>query len=486
MTTALATGTPIRGRARTLALTAILLATFVDLMYVTLLNVVLPAIEHGLGASPAQLQWMLSGYTLALAVGIVTGARLGDRFGHKHVFLVGLLGFTAASALCAAAPGADWLVAARIVQGAFAAAMLPQVLTQIQVIYPPAERGGPMAAFSSLAGLAATLGPLLGPALMNWDLAGQGWRLVFWIIVPVGLVCAAAAAKYLPHSRAEHAPRLDGTGVLLSAAGMFLLLYPLISHSDGSPWTPGTWGLLTAGLALTAVFVLHQQRRARTGKSPILTVALFRIRSFSGGLAVQTLFFIPVMGFFLIFMLFLQNGLRLSPARAGLVMLPWSVMVAVFAAVSAIALLPRLGRGTVQIGLAVLAAGLALIAYTGATATDTAAWWPLMTGVVIGGAGMGMVVAPIAQLTLGDIPVDEAGSGSAMFNTFTQLAASIGIAVIGLVFFTRIGTGASPGSAIGAATADALWAGIAMLAAAFAATYLLPRRAPEAGPPPTP
>lgn len=138
MTTALATGTPIRGRARTLALTAILLATFVDLMYVTLLNVVLPAIEHGLGASPAQLQWMLSGYTLALAVGIVTGARLGDRFGHKHVFLVGLLGFTAASALCAAAPGADWLVAARIVQGAFAAAMLPQVLTQIQVMYPPA------------------------------------------------------------------------------------------------------------------------------------------------------------------------------------------------------------------------------------------------------------------------------------------------------------------------------------------------------------
>jgi EmrB/QacA subfamily drug resistance transporter len=481
MTDTIPTTAPLRGRARTFALCAILLATFIDLMYVTLLNVILPSIETGLDASPSQLQWTLSGYTLALAVGIIAGARLGDLYGHKRVFLIGLLGFTAASALCALAPAATWLVVARVVQGLFAAAMLPQVLTQIQVMYAPEERGGPMAAFSSLAGLAATVGPVLGPALMTWDLGGQGWRLVFWLNVPVGLLCAAAAARYLPASRVPGAPRLDLAGVALSAAGLFLILYPLITASDGSAWPAWAWWSLSAGLALMAVFVFHQRGRKLAGAAPVLELGLFRFRSLSAGLVVQTLFFIPTMGFFLVFMLFLQNGLGLSPMRAGLTMLPWSVMVAVFAGFSAVVLLPRIGRGAVQIGLVLLVGGLALIAYTGANATDTAQWAPLLTGVFLGGAGMGMVVAPLAQLTLEDVPVEDAGSGSALFNTFTQLAASIGVAVIGFVFFTRIARAGGPaGSLMGDAMATSLWAGIGMLAVALAATFLLPKPAPGA------
>ncbi|WP_165362525.1 MFS transporter [Promicromonospora panici] len=461
---------PIRGRARTLALVAILLASFIDLMYVTLLNVVLPSIEHDLAASPAQLQWMLSGYTLALAVGIISGARLGDLYGHKRVFVIGLLGFTAASALCALAGTADWLVLARVVQGLFAAAMLPQVLTQIQVMYEPGERGGPIAAFSSLSGIAATVGPVLGPALMTWDLGGLGWRLVFWLNVPVGIFCAFAALRYLPHSRVPGTPRLDLAGVALSAVGLFLVIYPLITASDAGASSAGTGGSLVVGVIVLALFVWHQRRRKQTGKSPVLEVSLFRFRSLSGGLTVQTLFFVPVMGFFLVFMLFLQGGLGLTPMQAGLTMLPWSVMVTVFAMLSAVVLLPRIGRVTVQLGLIVLGIAFALIAHGGTTSSDAVTWWPLLAGV--GGAGMGMVVAPLAQLTLSDVPVEDAGSGSALFNTFTQLAASIGVAVIGLVFFTEI---ADAGPA-GAAMARSLWLGIILLAVALAATFLLPRR----------
>jgi len=432
MTGARAAVAPIRGRARTLALAALLLATFLDLMYVTLLNVVLPSIEHDLAASPSRLQWMLSGYTLALAVGIISGARLGDLRGHKIVFLFGLLGFVAASAWCALSPTADWLVAARVMQGAFAAAMLPQVLTQIQLMYEPAERGGPIAAFSSLSGVAATVGPIFGPVLMAWDLGGLGWRLVFWLNVPVGLACAWAAARYLPASRVPGAPRLDPIGVALSAVGLFLVLYPLISVSDGSGWPAWIWASLSAGILVFGLFLWQQSRRGRAGKAPILEVSLFRFRSVSAGLGVQLLFFVPVMGFFLVFMLFLQNGLGLAPVNAGLVMLPWSILVAVFAAISAIVLVPRIGRGAVQIGLALLTAALVLVALTGATFTGAVNWWLLMTGVVIGGAGMGMVVAPLAQLTLSDVPVLKAGTASALFNSVTQVAASLGVAVIGV------------------------------------------------------
>ncbi len=473
MTEARADAVPIHGRARTFALAALLLATFLDLMYVTLLNVVLPSIEHGLSASPSQLQWMLSGYTLALAVGIISGARLGDLYGHKVVFLIGLFGFIAASALCALSPTADWLVIARVIQGAFAAAMLPQVLTQIQVMYAPSERGGPIAAFSSLSGIAATVGPILGPALMAWDLGGLGWRLVFWLNVPVGLACAWAAARYLPASRTPDAPRLDPVGVVLSALGLFGILYPLISVSDGSGWPAWVWVSLAAGVVVLGLFVWHQSRRGRAGKTPLLDVSLFRFRSLSAGLGVQLLFFVPVMGFFLVFMLFLQNGLGLAPLNAGLVMLPWSVLVAVFAAFSAIVLVPRIGRGAVQIGLVLLTAALALVALTGATFTGAANWWLLMTGVVIGGAGMGMVVAPLAQLTLGDVPVTKAGSASALFNSITQVAASLGVAVIGLVFFTQLATGTGAG-AMGTALADSMWLGAGLLLVALVASFVLP------------
>ncbi|MEV0402570.1 MFS transporter [Actinoallomurus sp. NPDC050550] len=467
---------------RTLALIALLLAAFMDLIDVTILNVVLPSIEKDLGASPAQLQWMLSGYSLALALGMITGARLGDILGHKKVFLIGVSGFAAASALCGMAPGPDLLVAARVLQGLAAAVMIPQVLSQIQVMYAPHERGGAMAAFSALSGLAATVGPILGPALLSWNLAGLGWRLVFWVNVPVGVVTVIACLRSLPESRARHAVRIDVTGVIVSTVGLMLVLYPLIAASGRGERPVWTYPSITAGVLTLAGFWAHQRRVGARGGDPLIQVSLFRFRSVCGGLLVQLLFFIPTMGFFLVVMQFLQVGIGAGPMTAGLTILPWSVAVAVLAGVSAAVLLPRIGRATVQIGLVLLAAGFAAIAVVAGGATAHTGWTDLIWGVLIGGAGMGMIVAPLAQLTLGDVPVGDAGSGSALFNTVTQLAAAVGVAIIGTFFFARVRglNGVSPRAVLadrfGDALAASLWLATVLLAIAFAATFLLPRR----------
>ncbi|GAB2871608.1 MFS transporter [Streptomyces mayteni] len=467
---------PPAGKSRTLALTAILLAAFIDLIDVTILTVTLPSIQADLDASPAQLQWMLSAYTLALGTGLISGARLGDIAGHRRVLVVGVLGFTAASAICALALNPGMLIASRVAQGLFAAAMVPQVLAQIQLLYAPHERGGPMAGFASLTGLAATLGPILGPLLTEADLAGTGWRLVFWVNVPLGLATAYASLRLLPESRAAAAPRLDVPGVLVSSAGLLLVLYPLIAASDEAHWPGWATGCVLAGIAVLAGFAVAQRRAERAGGSPLIAVSLLRHRSLAGGLLVQLLFFVPVMGFFMVLMQFLQVGVQMSPTRAGLTLVPWSIAVAVFAGVGAAVLLPRIGRLTVQAGLVALALAMLLMAGTAASASGDTGFLDLLPGVALGGAGMGLVVAPVIQLTLADVPPEHAGSGSALFNTVTQLAAAVGVAVLGTFFFAGLRDGAPDVTTVGAAFHDTLWLGAALLAVALAATALLPRR----------
>ncbi|MGN9842480.1 MFS transporter [Nonomuraea sp. H19] len=471
------TTTPATGRVRTAALIVILLASFMDLLDVTIVNVTVPSITGELGASPAQLQWMLAGYTLAFALGIITGARLGDLYGYRRVFLIGIAGFTAASALCAAAPTADVLVAARVLQGLFAAAMVPQVLSQIQLMYAPHERGGAMAAFSSLSGLAAAVGPILGAMLLEADWYGLGWRAVFWINVPVGILTLVAARLVLPRGRGATRPRLDLAGMLICAAGLLLILYPLIAGSEERPWPVWTYVSLAAGLAVLAGFHRHQRWLSERGGSPLVEVSLFRVRSVGGGLLVQFLFFVPVMGFFFTFMQLLQSGLGMAPLAAGVTILPWPIATTVAAGLGAAVLLPRLGRLTVQLGLVILAAGFALLAVTATSATPGTGWLAFLPGVVIGGAGMGLTVAPLAQLTLERVPAEHAGSGSGLFNTVAQVAASVGVAVIGTIFFPLLTTyAAEPSHGYGTAFAVTIWASIVLLALTIAVTFLMPRK----------
>jgi EmrB/QacA subfamily drug resistance transporter len=471
----------IIGRTRTIALTVILLAAFMDLMDVTILNVMLPTIEADLHAGPSALEWVLSGYTLALTVGLITGARLGDLFGYKRVFVVGVAGFTAASVACSLSVGPGMLVAGRVVQGLFAAAMIPQVLSQIQLLYRPQERGPAMAAFSALSGLAATAGPILGPALLDFNLADQGWRLVFWVNVPVGAVAAVAASRLLPDGRGTDTGRPDLPAVFAAGAGLTLVVYPLIAASGRGGWPAWAYPVIAVGFVVLAAFCMVQRRVASRGGRPLIDIALFARRSLAGGLAVQLLFLVPIMGFFLTIMQFLQRGLGMSPLHAGLTMLPWSITVTLFAGVSAAVLLPRIGRLTVQLGLILTATGLALLAFTAAGADDRTGTLELLPGILVGSAGMGMVVAPIAQLTLTDVTPPQVGTASGLFNTVSQLGACFGVAMIGTVFFTRLGhdtdAGRTAAHTYGQAFDQTLLLSIGLLAAAFAISYALPRRA---------
>ncbi|MBU3064553.1 MFS transporter [Nocardia sp. NEAU-G5] len=470
----------ITGTTRTIALTVVLLAAFMDLMDVTILNVMLPTIEADLHAGPAALEWMLSGYTLALTAGLIAGARLGDRWGHKRVFIIGIAGFTAASALCSVSIDPGMLIAARVGQGLFAAAMIPQVLSQIQLLYRAEERGPAMAAFSALSGIAATLGPILGPVLLDWNLAGQGWRLVFWVNVPVGVFAAIAAARLLPDGYRDNDQQLDPMSVLLAGSGLALVIYPLITASAGTGWPSWAYLVIAAGLAALALLYVRQRRIAARGGRPLIDLTVLAQRCLAGGLAVQLLFLVPIMGFFLTVMQFLQRGLAMSPLHAGSTMLAWSITVTVFAGLAATVLLPRIGRRTVQLGLVITAIGLALLATVAAHAHSHTGTLDLLPGILVGAAGMGLVVAPIAQLTLADLAPDRIGTGSGLFNTVSQLGACIGVAAIGTLFFGGLhhNIGTDRPAAYGHAFEQTLWVSVGLLAAAFAISYALPR--PEA------
>jgi EmrB/QacA subfamily drug resistance transporter len=453
------------GRRRRLALLVVLLALFMDLLDNTIVNVALPPIQRELGASAAALQWVAAGYALAFALALVTGGRLGDIFGRKRVFLIGVGCFTLASALCGIAQSPGQLVAARVAQGIGAALMVPQVLSIIQVLFPPGERARAMAAFGALAGLATVGGPILGAVLTDGDVAGLGWRSIFLVNVPVGLLATVAAAVVVPESKAEHANRLDLPGVALVTLGLLLLVYPLVQGRELG-WPLWTYGSMAGSLVVLGGFVAYQRRRT---DSPLVVLDLFRHRSFSGGLLVSLLFFGGVMGYFLVFTVYLQAGLGFSVLRAGLAGIPWGAAVPLFAGVSLGLFAPRLGRSALQIGLLLVTVSMAwqmVLAGPGVTVLS------LAPALVVGGAGMGLIVALLFDFTLADVPVRDAGSASGLGTTVQQVGAAVGIAAIGAVFFAQ-----PPTSQLSEAFRHTLWLPIAMFVAAFAASFLLPRRA---------
>jgi len=310
---------------------------------------------------------------------------------------------------------------------------------------------------------------------------------VFWVNVPIGIVAAITASMVLPAATATGTGRLHLPAVLLASLGLTLVLYPLIAASGHTQWPSWTYPVLAAGLLVLAAFCLQQRHEIARGRQPLLDLRLLTRRSLASGLVVQFLFLVPIMGFFLTFMQFLQRGLGMSPLQAGMTMLPWSITVTVFAALSAAVLLPKIGRIAVQLGLVLTAVGLTVISLTATGADGQTGTLALLPGILIGAAGMGLVVAPIAQLTLTDVTATEVGTGSGLFNTISQLGASIGIATMGTLFFNelRLDTPATEAAqAYGHAFSYTPWISVALLVIALAASYLLPTRLPPRQPTP--
>jgi EmrB/QacA subfamily drug resistance transporter len=450
---------------RWLTLVILLLAGFMNLLDVSIVNIAIPSIQRDLHASYADVQWALAGYTLAYALVLITGGRLGDTFGRKRLFLIGVAGFTVLSALCGAAAGPGMLIGCRIAQGAFGAIMVPQVLAVIQVIFPPQERIKALAGFGVTAGLGTVSGPLLGGLLIAHNWLGLGWRPIFLINVPVGIIAFAAATVLIRESRAAHPPKLDPAGVALISAALLLLLYPLVQGRQLG-WPAWTYVAMACSVPMFALFAWYERAKDRRDGSALVPPSLLRERGFSAGLAVALTFFLGIASFGLVLTLFLQLGLGFTALHAGLTFLPFSAGVLISSGAAA-RLAPRFGRGVTMAGALIMAAAMAgLIAsvHHYGTAVTT---WDLVPSLVAAGLGLGAVIAPLADIVLAGVPAREAGAASGVFNTGLQIGNSIGIAVIGVIFFGLLGSQSGPAAS---AAAPQLRAGLAAAGLPAAAT----------------
>jgi EmrB/QacA subfamily drug resistance transporter len=427
---------------RWLTLIILLLAAFMNLLDVSIVNIAIPSIQRNLHASYADVQWALAGYTLAYALVLITGGRLGDTFGRKRLFLIGVTGFTVMSALCGAAQSPGMLIASRVAQGAMGAIMVPQVLAVIQVIFPPAERIKALAGFGITAGLGTVSGPLLGGLLIQHNLFGLDWRPIFLINVPVGILAVAASSVLVRESRAPRPPKLDPVGVGLISAALLLLLYPLVEGRQLG-WPAWTFVSMAAAAPVLAAFIGYERHKTRRDGSPLVPLSLFRDRGFSVGMAIALAFFLGIASFGLVLTLFLQLGLSFTPLHAGLTFLPFSVGVLLSSGAAA-RLAPRFGRGVTMVGALIIAAGMAaliaVVHHYGVAVTT----WELTPGLVAAGLGLGAVIAPLADIVLDRVPRQDAGSASGVFNTGLQVGNSIGIAVIGVIFFGLLGAQSGP------------------------------------------
>ncbi|WP_344572236.1 MFS transporter [Winogradskya humida] len=451
-----------------LILALILCAEIMDLLDSTIVNVAAPSIARDLHAGTAALQWITGGYALTLAAFLIAGARLGDRFGRRTLFAVGAWAFVACSTLCALAPDTPTLITGRLLQGVAAALLIPQGLGLLQEAFSPGDQGRAFSIFGPVVGLAAVLGPVLGGVLVDADLLGTGWRLIFLINLPIGILAAVGATRIFPQSRAESAPRLDITGTLLVGAAALLITYPLIQGREAG-WPDWTYAMIAGGLLTLGALILWTRLRLRTGRDPLVQPSVFSHRGFSGGVLITLAFFGGTFGVGLALTLFLQLGRGFSAIHAGLTATPFALGSSVGAIIGAAVLAPRIGRNTLQLGNALQAAGLILTLIVLARTQMTVTSWDLALPLLVWGFGIGLVIAPLFDFVLAALTENEVGSGSGVLNTLQQLGSATGVAAIGTVFF------ATPGYLAGFERSLQLGLGITVALAAL--TFLLPRHA---------
>ena len=462
-------------RRRWFALAIVMTAAFMDLVDVTIVNIAIPSIRRDAGATFSQIQWITAGYALAFAAGLITGGRLGDIHGRKRLFLIGIGGFTIASALCGFAANPEMLVASRILQGAMAALMVPQVLSIVHATFPAHERGKVFGLFGAVVGLGAVTGPLLGALLTEWNLFGLEWRPIFLINLPVGIAGLILGSRYITESKAPKALKLDLVGVALVTLGLLMLLYPLTRGRElGWP----LWGYVSmaGALVVLAALVAYERRKASRDGSPLVELSLFKVKSFAAGIAVQTVFGVALGIFFLVWTMYMQFGLGWRPLKAGLTGIPFSIAVSAAAGMSVQALVPRFGRKVLQAGALVMGIGVLLYIWESAHYGLSIAPWQMALPLVVMGVGMGLIVAPLTDAILSEVPREHAGSASGLINTVQQMGNALGLGLVSVVFFgvidDRLPEGAQ-GPAVGAAFADGFQHALGWVAAVMGAIFLL-------------
>jgi EmrB/QacA subfamily drug resistance transporter len=454
-------------RLRWLVLVVVMTANIMDAMDSTIANIAGPSVRRDLGGGASTLQWISAGYTLAFAVLLIAGARLGDIFGRRGIFLVGLAGFTAFSAACAAAPSMTVLIACRALQGAFGALMIPQGFGFLKQVFPDqAEFDKAMGFIGPATGLPLLAAPILAGALIDANLWHVGWRLVFLINVPIGVVALVLAIPALPDSPRRAGLTLDTGGVWLVGLALVAIIYPLIQgRADG--WPLWSFALLAAGLLLLFAFLRHERSHQ---DNALIEPTLLGNRTYLSGIAVILFFFGAFAGLLLCVSLYGQLGEGWSPIHAGLTLTPMVIGIILGMTVS-FALVDRLGRHLLHIGILLIAAGTVGVALV-LTGAHSASTWDLVPGLLFAGIGAGASFAQLFGFVLNSVTMEEVGSASGVLEATQQLSTSLGVAVLGTIFFSAFAHHLPT---------DALqitaWACLAPLAGAFLFVFRLPMHA---------
>ncbi|WIE63649.1 MFS transporter [Curtobacterium sp. MCLR17_036] len=424
---------------------AVAALTILDLSKV---NVGLPSIEQSLGASSSSLQLIVAGYALAFGLALVPAGRLGDLKSRRLLFIVGLVAFTGSSLLCAIAPTIQVLIVTRILQGFAAGTQMPQVIGLVQQLFRGPERGRAFGLFGAMIGISTALGPTIGGGLIAIGGEASGWRLLFWMNVPLGIAALVFAIRLLPKGAQGQARdrELDIVGILLLGAAIITLMLPFVL-TTGSGDSGVRWFWLVGFAVFLGLFLLWERRYRQRGKSPVVHFELFRLSSYRNGLSIVAVYFAAIPASFLMVTLFLQEGLGLSPLFAGMVSIPFAATSAVGSYVGG-RIVDRVGRALVVFGLSVVVIGFVLLMLAATLTPPSVTPWAMAGAFLVGGLGGGFVVSPNQTLTLAEIPVEQSGVAGSMQQLGQRVGTAIGTAVATSVFYGIV-RGAASGSGSG-------------------------------------
>jgi EmrB/QacA subfamily drug resistance transporter len=469
---------------RWVALAVLLLANFMNLMDVTIVNVALPSLRDNLNANASQMEWVIAAYVLAFALGLLPFGRLGDIVGRTHMFLTGVTAFTLASAFCGLAPSIEWLIAARALQGLAGAMMTPQVLAIATVTFPPEERGQSFSLFGLSAGLAAVAGPIIGGLLIGADFGGLDWRPIFLVNVPIGVLAVILGWFIIPRPPGHPDLRNDYIGIALFGASIVALVFPII-EGRAYGWPAWAWGLMAAALVGLGLFVLWERRMAAANRPQLLNYSLITNPQFLLGVGVLTIFSSGIPGFFMVISLLLQAGFDFTPLESGLTNTPFSVGVLIVSLIAG-----RFGqswlRARAAISALLLTGGMAWLHVIISGVTDHIDHWWFLPPLLVAGIGLGLGFASLFQLVLSGVPARDAGAGAGSLQAFQQVGGAVGVALIGQIFFSMLegarewgATSVHEAFAVSAATAT--WYQIGSFGLVFVLVFLLRGKGTDQG-----
>lgn len=456
---------------RWIALFVLLLASFMNLIDVTIVNVALPSLQQNLGATSSEIEWVIAAYVLSFALGLLPFGRLGDIVGRTHMFLIGVAAFTLASAFCGLAPSIEWLIFARVLQGLAGAAMTPQVLAIAQVTFPPEEKGQAFSLFGLSAGLAAVSGPIVGGVLIALDIGGLDWRPIFLVNIPFGVLAVVAGWFLIPRTPGHPGLKNDYVGIALFGAAIVAIVFPLIEgHTVG--WPVWVWGLMALSVVLAAIFVWWQRRRAAAGEPQLLNFSLISNPNYLLGLLITTIFASGIPAMFMVISLMLQSGYGFTPLESGLTNTPFSVGV-----LTVSLFIGRLGqkylRTRLALGAAILVVGITWLDFIIRGLGDTADHWMFLPPLFVAGLGLGLGFSGLFQSVLAGVPPRDAGAGSGALQAFQQIGGAVGVALVGEIFFSGLAQQFAAGDTPQAAFSDAAAPAIIYQIVAFALVVVL-------------